>query len=210
MDVRLWCYLEGDDRTFLVKVSPHYTIHELKEEIYHKNKKTLARCDADAKQLDLQKIDVDPRDSSIQDLIKNGQYRPPSNQWLDSMKPISNVWPEQPSGERIHVFVSVSFPASASVLGKRSRAADDSMLSDFPWLAEVHSKVWNREGLKPQLFRAVKVTQEDYAKLQECLKEVHQNRGSPYDHDFVKKADVERVKLDFLRSLTPAVIKEII
>ncbi len=78
------------------------------------------------------------------------------------------------------------------------------MLSDLPWLAEVHSKVWDREGLKPQLFRKVKVTREDYAELQERLKEVHPNRDSPYSHDPVNTADVEHVKLDFLRSLTPA------
>jgi hypothetical protein len=78
------------------------------------------------------------------------------------------------------------------------------MLFDLPWLAEVHSKIWNREGLKPQLFRAVKVTRENYAKLQERLKELHPDRDSPHSHDFVNKDGVRHVKLDFLQSLTPA------
>ncbi len=93
----------------------------------------------------------------------------------------------------------VQVPASASVLGKRSRAADDSMLSDLPWLAEVHSKVWNREGLKPQLFREVKVTGGDYAALQECLKELHPDRDSRYYYG--DNVDVKNAKLDFLQSL---------
>ena len=46
MDFRLWCYFEGDDTTFLVKVSPDCTIHELKEEIYRKKAKSLVGYDA--------------------------------------------------------------------------------------------------------------------------------------------------------------------
>ncbi len=73
------------------------------------------------------------------------------------------------------------------------------MLSDLPWLAEVHSKVWNREGLKPQLFREVKVTGGDYAALQECLKELHPDRDSRYYYG--DNVDVKNAKLDFLQSL---------
>ncbi len=76
------------------------------------------------------------------------------------------------------------------------------MLTDLPWLEEVRSKIWNRKGLKPQLFRKVKVTREDYAALQERLKELHPDRDSP-DYNGAKP-DVLSVKLDFLRTLTPA------
>jgi len=75
------------------------------------------------------------------------------------------------------------------------------VLTDLPWLEDVHSKIWNREDLRPQLFRKVEVTQADYAALQKCLKELHSDRDSP-DYDGTKP-DVLSVKLDFLRSLTP-------
>jgi hypothetical protein len=91
---------------------------------------------------------------------------------------------------------------SAPVLGKRSRAADDPELADLPWLEEVHSKIWNRKDLRPQLFRKVEVTQAHYAALQKRLKELHSDRDSP-DYDGTK-SDVLSVKLDFLRSLAPA------
>jgi hypothetical protein len=72
----------------------------------------------------------------------------------------------------------------------------------LPWLEEVHSKIWNHKDLKPTLFRKVEVTQAHYAAFQERLKELHLNRDSP-DYDGTKP-DVLSVKLDFLRSLTPA------
>ena len=45
--------------------------------------------------------------------------------------------------------------------------------ADPPWLKEVHSMIWNREDLRPQLFRKVKVTQEEYFALKTRLKELH-------------------------------------
>jgi hypothetical protein len=68
---------------------------------------------------------------------------------------------------------------SAPVLGKRSRAADDAELTDLPWLRELHSKIWNRKDLIPQLFRTVEVTQAHYAALQKRLKDLHSDRDSP-------------------------------
>jgi len=91
---------------------------------------------------------------------------------------------------------------SAPVLGKRSRAAYHPEFTDLPWLEEVRSKIWNRNDLRPQLFRKLEVTQVHYIALQERLKELHPDRDSP-DYDGTKP-DVLRVKLDFLRSLTPA------
>ncbi|KAF8505817.1 hypothetical protein F5888DRAFT_1604032, partial [Russula emetica] len=84
---------------------------------------------------------------------------------------------------------------------KRSRAADDPKLTDLPWLEEVHSKIWNRKDLRPQLFLEVEVTQAHYTALQKRLKELHSDRDSPGYNG--SKLDVLRVKLDFLRSLTP-------
>ena len=91
---------------------------------------------------------------------------------------------------------------SAPNLGKRPRAADHPELIDLPWLEEFHSKIWNRKDLRPQLFRNVKVTYAHYVALQERLKELHSDRDSP-DYDGTKP-DVLSVKLDFLRSFTPA------
>ena len=91
---------------------------------------------------------------------------------------------------------------SAPVLGKRYRAADDPKLTNLSsWLEVIHSKLWNREDLRPQLFRKVEVTQAHYAALQKRLKELHSDRDSP-DYNGTKP-DVLSVKLDFLRSLSP-------
>ena len=69
------------------------------------------------------------------------------------------------------------------------------------WLEEVRSKIWNKKELEPKLFRKVKVTQAHYAELQKRLKERHQDRDLPeYD---AKKHNVQSVKLEFLRSITP-------
>ena len=75
-------------------------------------------------------------------------------------------------------------------------------LADLPWLKEVHKKIWNQKGLRPELFRKVEATQADYTALQKRLKEFHPDRDSP-DYDSNKR-DVLSIKLDFLRSLTPA------
>ena len=70
-----------------------------------------------------------------------------------------------------------------------------------PWLEEVHSKIWNRKELEPELFRKVNVTQVHSTQLQTHLKEQHSDRDFPqYDG---KDNDVLSVKLDFLRSIPP-------
>jgi len=72
---------------------------------------------------------------------------------------------------------------------------------DYPWLEEIRSKIWNRKDLEPELFRRVEITQAHYAELQKRLKERHSDRDLPeYDGG---KHNVRRVKLDFLRSITP-------
>jgi len=82
---------------------------------------------------------------------------------------------------------------------KRRRLADN---PGPPWLEEVHSKIWNRKELEPELFRKVKVTQVHYTQLQTRLEAQHPDRNLPkYDG---KKHDVSSVKVDFLRSITPS------
>jgi hypothetical protein len=88
------------------------------------------------------------------------------------------------------------------VLGKGSHAAGDTVLNDLAWLRELHSKIWHQKDRRPQLFRAVEVTQAHYAALQERLKERYPDRNSP-DY-YGNKPDVLSVKLDFLQSLTSA------
>jgi len=76
--------------------------------------------------------------------------------------------------------------------------ADD---PDCPWLEEVHSKIWNKKELEPELFQKVKVTQAHYIELQTRLKEQHSDRDLP---EYGRKShNVLSVKLDFLRSITP-------
>jgi len=50
-----FCF-EGDDRIFLVLVSPDRTIDDLKVEIYRQNEKSLVRVGCDAMHLDLEKV----------------------------------------------------------------------------------------------------------------------------------------------------------
>ncbi|KAH9952840.1 hypothetical protein BC827DRAFT_1252018 [Russula dissimulans] len=88
----------------------------------------------------------------------------------------------------------------ASALVEQSRAGD-SIPTDFPWLAEVHSKIWNREDLRPQLFRKVEVTRAHYDQLQKRLNELHTDRDSQ-DYNSTNP-DVLRAKLDLLQSPTP-------
>ncbi len=148
---------------------------------------------------------VDVKYNEVQKEIHAGQYRPtPDDRVLHTIENISGVWPGPPPHGHLHVFVNVvqAQTLSTPVLGKRSRVADDPELTDLPWLEEVHSKIWNRKDLRPQLFRKVEVTQAHYAALQKRLKELHSDRDSP-DYDGTK-TDVLSVKLDFLRSLPPA------
>ena len=69
------------------------------------------------------------------------------------------------------------------------------------WLEEVRSKVWKRKDLEPVLFRTVKVTRHHYTELQKRLEGQHPDRDSPgYDG---REHNVQDIKLDFLRSITP-------
>ena len=92
-----------------------------------------------------------------------------------------------------------SVPAPHEESPSKRRQAD---ISIFSWLEAVHSKIWGRNGLEPELFRTAEVTQAHYDELQRRLKEQHPDRDSPkYDG---RKHDVRSVKLDVLRSTLPA------
>jgi hypothetical protein len=71
----------------------------------------------------------------------------------------------------------------------------------LPWLEELHSKIWNREDLKPTLFRKVEVTRAHYDVLQDSL-----NRKYP-DRTFAQynglSHNVLGDKLDILKSTPP-------
>jgi hypothetical protein len=64
---------------------------------------------------------------------------------------------------------------------------------------ELHEKIWNQKGRRPENFRKVKVTQADYVALQ---KQLDSDRDSP-DYNGTE-SDVSSVKLNFLLSLAPA------
>ncbi|KAI0264039.1 hypothetical protein BGY98DRAFT_1103716 [Russula aff. rugulosa BPL654] len=93
--------------------------------------------------------------------------------------------------------VIIQLPAETTVLGKRSRVTDDDL--DLPWLKELHEKIWNQKGRRPENFRKVKVTQADYVALQ---KQLDSDRDSP-DYNGTE-SDVSSIKLNFLLSLAPA------
>jgi hypothetical protein len=71
-----------------------------------------------------------------------------------------------------------------------------------PWLEELHSTIWNREDLKPTLFRKVEVTRVHYDALQDSLNRKYPDRDlAQYDaigHDVLSD------KLDILKPTTPA------
>jgi hypothetical protein len=62
-------------------------------------------------------VDVGLRDKTLRPLIDNGTYRPSSSS--DKLHPvdaISDVWPEQPPKDRLHVFAGLLAPVSSPTL----------------------------------------------------------------------------------------------
>ncbi|KAF5376092.1 hypothetical protein D9615_007752 [Tricholomella constricta] len=87
----------------------------------------------------------------------------------------------------------------ASADAKRLRTDDDPRDA---WLVELHSKIWDRQDLAPQLFPEVEVTYEHYHELQRRLMELHPNRNSP---DYNGDAHIVlSTKLDILLSYKPS------
>lgn len=90
----------------------------------------------------------------------------------------------------------------APVLGRRSRAADNSKLTGTdPLLEELHLKIWNKKELRPTLFQEVEITRAHYDALQNKLNGKHPDRDSRmYDglgHDVLSD------KLDILKAVFP-------
>ena len=110
--------------------------------------------------------------------------------------PASSKWQDINSHDHSANFVPAPQNESPS---KRRHLAD---IFIPPWLEEVHSKIWGRNDLEPELFRTVEVTRAHYDELQRRLKEQHPDRDTPtYDG---RKHDVRSVKLDELRLVFPA------
>jgi hypothetical protein len=69
---------------------------------------------------------------------------------------------------------------------------------DTPWLVEPHSKLWGRKDVFHQVFRAVKLTKEDFIGLQRDLHHLNSSRN----HKNYVTENVLNTKVDFLRSRT--------
>ena len=68
------------------------------------------------------------------------------------------------------------------------------------WLMELHSKLWDRQDLRPSLFREVEITVELYHTLLERLTEIHPDRDTPnYD---ARASKVLSAKLQCLQPFT--------
>ncbi|KAH9978410.1 hypothetical protein BJV74DRAFT_888255 [Russula compacta] len=191
----LWCLVEGDDTLFPVIASSTTSIGRLKV-LIKDNGINAAEHAVLAKDLTIWKVDL-PFPPKNERKHLTGKNALESVQ-LDEVVKISNVWPEQPPDSHLQVIVQI--PVATS--GKRPRDVDSPDLADLPWLKEFHLKIWNREDLKPQLFRRVELTYAHYLDLQNRLKLQHSDRDSP-DYD-ARNHDVLRDKLDFLRSIRPA------
>ncbi|KAH9997437.1 hypothetical protein BJV74DRAFT_883436 [Russula compacta] len=205
----LVCLVEGDDTLFDVIASPTTSIHRLKRLIKEECQYGVLRG-IDAKDLTIWKARMTMSDSSTNSSTGWSPI-PPKNEWkhltgknaqksvqLDEVVKISDLWPEQPPDGHLQVIIQIT--VATSVLGKRPRDVDPD-LRDLPWLKEVHSKIWNREDFKPQLFRR-ELTYAHYLDLQNRLKLQHSDRDSP-DYN-ASKHNVLSDKLDFLRSIHPA------
>jgi crinkler effector protein len=170
----IWCFIEGDNFPFPVIASSTTFIASLKCRIKEKRSIPLQGFDAGSLILwkvrfsdlltltlrvtPLQPMGVVPVKPSNTLATRIRDLGPDISQFARELDPADLVafQNQNPTPLRLDVIIQVA--ASASVLGKRYRAADDWMLSDLLWLEEVHSKIWDRKGLKPQLFREVKVT----------------------------------------------------
>ena len=153
----------------------------------------------------------------IEDDIYAGKYRfnTVNEQPLRDTKKLSQVWPQPPSEDQLHVYVTLPGTSYVSLARPRhltntartpvpasQEESPSSDVSDFSWLEEVHSKIWNRKELEPDLFRQVEVTKAHYTELQRRLKEQHPDRDFPeYDG---RRHNVQSVKLDVLRLTPPA------
>jgi hypothetical protein len=152
----------------------------------------------------------------------DGQYVPNTNDPpLRPQKKISDVWPQLPLKDRLHVYVSIKetgeclirlfappqdiertlvpgLPDGSPL--KRRRLDED---PDSRWLEELHLNLWNKKYREEQIFRKVVVTKAHYDELEKRLKAQHPDRDLPgYDGE---QHDVQSIKLGVLRSYIPQV-----
>ena len=135
---------------------------------------------------------------------------------LDPGQSVAVEWPEPPDPKYLHIFIELPSGASCipsyinprSFLRRREVFDDDDQPSpkrprlDSFWLSELHSKIWDREDLKPTLFRGVKVTRAYYDALQDSLNQKYPDR---YTDDYDGSSHtVLSDKLDILNGPTPA------
>jgi hypothetical protein len=65
------------------------------------------------------------------------------------------------------------------------------------WLVELHGKLWGKKHLRDQIFRSVKVTEDDFCELQRQLEMANPDRnGNSYEAH-----NVLTIKLEFLQKL---------
>jgi hypothetical protein len=69
------------------------------------------------------------------------------------------------------------------------------------WLNKLHSEIWNRQDLKPKLFRKVEVTRAHYDALEDRLNQKYKICGDKWYH--AKSNNVLSEKLAILET-TPA------
>ena len=107
---------------------------------------------------------------------------------------------EKFEGQLSEHFIRRSSGYLMNTLREGSKGVND-IPGDLNWLKELHSKIWNRGNLKPELFRTVEVTRVDYDKLQHDLDQKISGRNLPgYDGSC---NDVLSYKLDVLKRATP-------
>lgn len=80
------------------------------------------------------------------------------------------------------------------------RSASSNVFEGAKWLHELHKKLWGREELLDQVFRAVDLTEKDFVELQSELHNLNPSRN--HARYLSTKENILDAKIDFLRSRT--------
>lgn len=124
--INLRCIIEGTSNVFLISISPTQTIYDLKKQIYLEGPQSFVGCDP--VDLTLTKVRYQAHDLDVDIDVMNGpaelshlqvdmdhaiistggQYQPNANdRILWGFNRIFAVWPKQPPGDRLHVFIAL-------------------------------------------------------------------------------------------------------
>jgi len=98
----LWCIVEGDATPFTIYTSPTTFIADLKELIQEKT-----RVNHPARKLNLWQVDVYNNTTAGEIDWGKYQFNLEGKRPLGDMKRISNVWPELPSDDHLHIYVTL-------------------------------------------------------------------------------------------------------